>query len=69
MYNTIYHLQMRKVFTSFPIYIPLIPFSCYIVSISASRNLLKWSGIRGQFCILPDFKWDLLLRFCLLLLL
>uniref|UniRef100_A0A9L0TRU5 Uncharacterized protein n=1 Tax=Equus caballus TaxID=9796 RepID=A0A9L0TRU5_HORSE len=43
-------------FISFPIFIPLISFSCLIVQASTSNAMLIRSGESGHACILPILK-------------
>ena len=46
--------------SSFPIYIPLIPFSCLIALARTSSTILKRYGESGQPCLVPDFRGNTL---------
>ena len=44
--------------SSFPVWIPLIYFSCLIALTRVSRSMLKRSGDSEHPCLLPDFRGD-----------
>ena len=43
-------------FTSFPIWIPFIPFSSLIAVAKTSKTMLNSSGESGRPCLVPDFR-------------
>ena len=43
-------------FTSFPIWIPFIPFSALIAVAKTSKTMLNSSGESGHPCLVPDFR-------------
>ena len=42
--------------SSFPIWIPFIPFSALIAMAKTSRTMLNSSGESGHPCLVPDFR-------------
>ena len=46
----------RESFTSFPTWIPFIPFSALIVVVKISKTMLNSSGESGHPCLVPDFR-------------
>ena len=43
-------------FTSFPIWIPFIPFSSLFAVAKTSKTMLNSSGESGHPCLVPDFR-------------
>ena len=50
------HVNCRKIFTSFPIWIRFTSFSALIAVAKTSKTVLNSSGESGHPCFVPDFR-------------
>ena len=64
MYSIMLSAKSDSFASTFPIWMPFIPFSCLIAVARTSNTMLNRSGERGHPCLVPDLSGKALC-FCL----